>query len=247
MNPLPSLFCRPLSQDCLYPTTTEKGHGIVVQQLQQLPEIGNAILGVSGLVSLNIAAVREGITDVYIFDLADSVAHFWEKLVPILAECKDPKDAVQKIGEELENSSSEYFRQSMFRSLGEDYDEEERTQRIARSAISRLDDEVAKKTSFLSDPVRYTRIHELAKEGRIHFAKGDLTDKRNVTRIVSYFKQEGVTLDTIYLSNIQHTIRDLRQLEGILSWPSALRDLGTVLPYFVQVDERGRQNLVRMT
>ncbi len=244
MNSIPSLFFRTLSQDCLYPTTTEKNHDKVLQQLQRLPRIGNAVLGVSGLASLNIASVREGITDVYIFDLADSVAHFWMKLVPILAACEDIEQAAQAIGEELENSSSVYFRQAECDSLDEELDPEERIQRIVQSAISRLDGEITSKTSFLSDPVRYARIHQLAKEGHIHFAKGDLTDKRNVNKIVSYFKSQGITLDTIYLSNIEHTITDLRQFEGFSFWPSALLQLGSRSPYCVKVDERGFQKLV---
>ena len=84
-----SLFCKSLSQDCLYPISTESEHGALVEQLKNLPVLGDAVLGVSGLSTLNISAVREGISDIYVFDLANSVSHFWTQIIPILAAmCK---------------------------------------------------------------------------------------------------------------------------------------------------------------
>ena len=240
-----SLFYKPIPRDCLYPVSTESGHDVVIGQLKNLPVLGDAVLGVSGLATLNLSAIREGISDVYVFDIANSVSHFWTQILPILAECEEADQAAQKIEEVLLSFESIYFKEAKLVSPFNMLPIDEKAHKAAELAIGRLRAEIGSYTSFLSDPIRYSRIHTLAKEGRIHFYQGDLADPRNKDRILNYFRTKGIVFDTIYLSNIEHCLSDLRSVEAFPKFTKGLESLSLSIPHKVAVDECGRQQLIR--
>jgi light-regulated signal transduction histidine kinase (bacteriophytochrome) len=232
--------------DCLYPISTQKEHPAVIKQLSNLPVIGNAVFGVSGLSTLNIAAVREGISDIYVFDLASSVSHFWAQILPILATNVEADQAARKIEEVLATDASIYFSQAKIRLPFNSRSLEDKVLKTAELAIAGLRREIEAGTSFLSDPDRYSRIHRLAKEGRIHFTQGDLADPRNKSRILTYFMDNGVIFDTIYLSNIFYCLQDLRSLEAFPKFVEGLKNLNaSTIPHEISEDTHGRQHLIK--
>ncbi len=241
---MPALFCKQIVPDCVYPISTERSHDAAVQHLESLPPLGNAVFGVSALATLNFASQRAEVSNIYIFDLANSVSHFWEKILPILSEQEDPSHAAQKIEEELSVSKEIYFQNAILARPFHKLRGIEKIDKALELATNGLRCEFGNGTSFLASPMRYSRIHDLAKQGRIHFYQADLADPRNVRRIAEYFQESRVVFDAVYLSNIGSSLQDLRSIKAFSDLQKELIGLGPSVPHFILVDHSGNQSVI---
>jgi hypothetical protein len=70
------------------------------------------------------------------------------------------------------------------------------------SMLCNLTTELTRVGSWLSTDKGFARVKQMHEEGRILYLKLDITDKRGFKSIQDWIKREGLSVDTIYVSNI---------------------------------------------
>lgn len=180
-------------------TTNEQRTDVTLDILRNNPITGNTVFGVSCFFTLDAAAVRgtkclkseRSIERIVIFDRGVRVEHFWNKAEEIIKTSDNRLDVIDRIHTLLENNSQRYFGGSSF--LVEDGLE------ITCAAFNHTIDQ---NLSWLSDDTRFTVIKEIFDRNHFIFKRVDLFDPAATKVFSELMKEENMTLDTAYLSNI---------------------------------------------
>lgn len=167
--------------------------------LVNLQSMGFAGLGTSCLSSLNLFSHRENITAIYIVDVSEKVMRFWEKLIPILKNNSDKDKTLNEIKNLITTNKQSYFAARAENNIKNSL-KHTSVQAVFENTLDVLHYEYAHNLSFLSTPIRYERIHVIAKNGNIRLIRADLRNPAHTTLLVEHLKENR--FDTVYASNI---------------------------------------------
>ncbi len=173
----------------VYLTTNELGQQSTLGALKRRDSQGNTISGVSGFFVLNMASLERGgvpITHIALFDLSDRVEAFWQQVVPMIQSSPDAQVFQERLGKHLQECWQEYFL----------------APEMASRYIKYLNLEIKHGVSWLSDPARFNKIQQIFNNNQVSFTRLDVTDPRAFGAYLRNLGEQGLQLDTIYLSNI---------------------------------------------
>jgi hypothetical protein len=175
----------------VYIVTNEANHAEVIESLAKQPAFGNTLVGVSALANLNMAAVRESVSNVLIIDPSSKVRLFMENFSLIIKAYETKESCLQAL------------RAHIATYLNPDYTtpfsiESGRVKRDVEWYNSKLDAQ----ESFFSSDLKFCKIRNLFLEHKVAFLEGDFSDSSLVSEVAKRFNELKLTLDTLYLSNI---------------------------------------------
>jgi|GEM_PF-3206999 len=175
----------------VYITTNEANHAQVIEHLSKQPPFGNTLVGVSALANLNMAAVRESVSNVLIIDPSSKVRLFMENFSLIIKAC------------ETKESCLEALRAHITRYLNPDYTTPFSIEsgRVKRD-IEWFNCKLGEEESFFSSDLKFSKIRNLFLEDKVAILEGDFSDSSLVKEVAQRFSGLKLTLDTLYLSNI---------------------------------------------
>lgn len=177
------------SSNKVYLTTNELGQQSTLGSLKRTDSQGNTICGVSGFSVLNMASLERGgvpITHVALFDLSDRVEAFWQQVVPMIQSSPDAQVFQERLGKHLQESWQEYFL----------------APEMADRYMKYLQLEISHGVSWLSNRARFDKIQQIFNNNCFSFTRLDVTDPRAFGSYLRNLEEQGLQLDTIYVSNI---------------------------------------------
>jgi hypothetical protein len=184
-------------------TTNEEGQEKTLNTLARHPVNGNTMIGVSGFFTLNAASVRgtrsgtaQEIDYVIILDRSDKVALFWQDMSSLIQNKGSREQTLLAIQELILREHSRYFLDSKGNPFSN-----------AVSRCSMLNQEIGNSISWLSSDAQYARIKRIFDTHHFAFIKIDLCDLTAMRVFSEILKQNNLTVDTAYLSNVyEYTI-----------------------------------------
>jgi len=186
-------------EDDFYLTTTEHNDNQVLDAAAK-SKVGAAkvALFTSGFFGLNLASVRdsatsstEGVEYLLNVDYSSTVEYFWEHVKPIIVS-NDRKGTIAKINDFIFTNRNKLFPGCSCCSV-----------RKAESGLRNLQREISQGTSWLSSDERFQKIQSIFKANKFACVRADLTDEKATEEIARNLAEKGLTLDTIYVSNIR--------------------------------------------
>jgi hypothetical protein len=178
----------------IFLVTNEMGQEDVQDSLENMPTRGNAIVGTSCFMTLNLASIpRDGvpIEHIAIFDIADRVSLFWNNIAPLIERAQNREEFLQNLREDLEQNAHSYFN---LKGVSAD--------KVAERKFEELTYEMDLELSWLSNDERFTKVQEIFRRNRFAFHQLDFTNPEQVGRFLGGLERNGARIDTFYVSNI---------------------------------------------
>ena len=203
--------------------------------MKRRPLVGNALLSVSTFYGLNVFAARgkknkQMLSYIIMIDNSLRVQFFWEEIQKIISRCSSKDDAFNKIKSLIREQSKRFWTSSI--KFWSRKDQCYKTSKEwTEESVQKLEEEVLKtKLSWFSTQKRYEKIKRVFDAGYFVFKLIDLRDFKNVQALSQINNQLGITLDTVYISNIPE-------------WVEAKSDL----PFFYSAINELRQSMTNET
>ncbi len=174
-------------------TTNEINSGSIIGEMGTKAPQGNLMVAVSGFFALNIFAVRQNLDYLLLLDRGTKVHHFWQETKRIIENTDDHSQACESLMNMIERNQEYYY------SGHSQYSPEF----IKNIIIQDLAREVLNGTSWLSTQSKYWRIKTLFHLNRIEFKQVDLCNPTPLKWITTAINISGLSVDIIYLSNVQ--------------------------------------------
>ena len=195
-------------------TTNEEGAEQMLDILSGLPLNGNAMLGVSGFFLLNAAGERASFCDeetgkidtLILIDNSIRVEDFWQRVQPIIIQAENRGEVTQKIINLLIERKDQYY-------SGHPNPKETST-KSAQYQITKLNKEIESRNSWLSTDETFKRIQDIFRANRFVFKRIDLYDTQSITQLTDLLAQQGIRLDSVYVSNIAEYVTSDAQRES---------------------------------
>lgn len=182
--------------------TNELANEETIDILARQKIAGNAIMGVSGFFTLNLASVRgtraegnETIEYLILFDRSLRVEHFWAHMKPIIQNSNTRIQLLTSMARLLTENQNDYYD-------GYFTNDPIAPQTIRLSQYRSLDKEIANGNSWLSDDIKFARIKKIFDQNHFLFLRLDLSDPKSFKCLKNELTQRNINLDTIYISNI---------------------------------------------
>lgn len=183
----------------LYVYTNELGSDKTLSKLIKIPLRGNAIIGVSGLFTLNVVCARQKasikhpsereIDYLIMVDEAKIVQQFWNDIKEVFVLAKGREDFLENFKKCLLIDKRNY--------LSEDSHYGWFEQNV--SSLSRSFEWLYSEN--------FKKIHRIFKKNRFLFLPLDLKDKKNCAKLGRILQEQSIEVDTIYTSNIKDFLR----------------------------------------
>lgn len=184
----------------VFVVSNENGTANTIDKLAKEKLSGNTIMGVSGFFALNVASVRgtlsggeREIEHIVMFDVSKRTEAFWKQIKKIVCAFDERAKVIEQIKKILTENKDQYF-----------YDESNtyKSEDSCNHYISRLDEEIQKKESWLSDDIKFERVRKIFEKGNFEFFRLDLTDPAGFDVLQKAFDKLSISIDSIYLSNV---------------------------------------------
>jgi hypothetical protein len=172
-------------------TTNEANHAEVIESLAKQPAFGNTLVGVSALANLNMAAVRESVSNVLIIDPSSKVSLFMENFSLIIKAYEKKEDCVQALEAHIRQYLLPLYTEQYFIDCGQ-----------ALRDIEIFCKKLSEKSSFFSSDEKFSKIRSLFLDGKVAFVQGDFSDAPFMSQVKKNLEALELKVDTLYLSNI---------------------------------------------
>ncbi|NGX29078.1 MAG: hypothetical protein K940chlam1_01271 [Candidatus Anoxychlamydiales bacterium] len=173
--------------DMVYVNTNESDLRIIQEQLISTEKIGNLYIGVSGLYNFNIASIRD-LESILIFDASPTVKFFYKNIIKIIKK-NSRNETLKEIERFIKNNET-----ILFKVEGED--------NISSNAIRILNEEIKENLSFLSSDERFMKIKNIILNNQFLFVNLDIYKEGSFDDLVDKLTENNLTIDTLYLSNL---------------------------------------------
>lgn len=197
--------CSNNENNSVYLTTSEENQEATLETLSQEPLVGNTILATSGFFALNAIAARgkqhqQNLDYIVMIDYAKSVQTLWEQTSVIIKQNAQYDQAKQAIEKLVTDKTNEFW--SACTCDNQDC-KNKNSQRLASISIRNLNHEIQSGISWLSSQPAYEKVKHIFDANHFVFKRIDLFDAHSVRMLSQTINQLGLTVDTIYLSNIR--------------------------------------------
>jgi len=192
----------------LFPTTNENGQWNTIATLSKTALVGNTFLGVSGMCVLNLASLArkssksgpKSIKNLIILDIGKTTEFFWKNMNTIIKKSNNKETAL--------NNIVQFFLANNSFLLSSPTCKETPAQKLKRAeqCIASIKSEISCKISWLSSNDRFKRIKNIFDNNRFVFKRVNLCETKVIAKIVAIMKQNGLTLDSAYLSNVKEYV-----------------------------------------
>lgn len=216
-------------------STNELDQMKTLDTMKREPLVGDALLSVSTFHGLNVFAARgkknkQTLNYIIMIDNSLRVQFFWKEIQKIVSECSLKEDAFKAV-KSLILEQSELFWNSSLKFWSRKDQRYKNSKEWTEEAIQKLDEEVCHtKLSWLSTQKRYEKVKRVFEKGHFVFKCIDLCDHAKVRILSKVINELGITLDTVYISNIPE-------------WVEAKQHL----PFFYRAINELRQSMTNQT
>ncbi len=207
-----------------YPSTNEKFHKEVCDEIQKVPPLGNTVVGVSGLQNLSFFVSRpDEVHTLILIDPDPAQKWLWKIVVQTLQEAKSPQEAIQSILQKAHEAI--LGPEAVLEDLKKSLSREER-EVIYKNLESFL---LSQHSPFLL-PKGFEKMQKAAKEGRIVHVPLNLADFNKMIQFGKGLAQHECTIDTFYTSNIHYPnwLGEKKTLKSIRTLVEANQSKGTI-------------------
>jgi hypothetical protein len=209
--------------------TNEYGSVQIIQKLAETKAARNSChIGVSGWYNLHVIAARQTSRGI-IFDSNPDVSLFFDHTFKYILECPNRETFIAK----MKSCVSDYdFNFSLISENLSKHSFRIAPNLLCPSACSPQDEiEICSKTpgSWLENEESYSFIRDLVSNNKIIVITRDITDHEAFQRMRNLLNDNGILIDTLYLSNVHHYMYSLSNKHDFLKTFSFLSDNNTWL------------------